>query len=218
MEVRMLDNDGRLGPSTAAYENGQLWLNYQMSLFVGSKQSEMEKKFLKEIGREWWEVLSRLNQSVHEYRYRLAVLSSEERSALQAQENLKNAIMGRLEQEMKEEEFLAAKWRFIDSPIYKNRKPPLTDDLKFVTDSTVRRYYNDALVKTGTVAFRKKWPIPDKNAWGAAWGFFGGLNDDDDFERTFETSQPEQGSVDLQNKKRVVRFVAKSPTATKNIR
>jgi hypothetical protein len=197
VEVRDLSL-GYLGASVAAFQSGQFSVEYQLNLF-GGKPTKGEEKFLNEMGRLWWKTLGYINQAINGYSHRLTVLTPDERYTLRGMEMLKKTMLLRLERDLTGFEYEAAKWKFVDSVIYRNHVVPLPETLHHRADATIRKDYHSAFTKTGATVIREKWPLPDEHNFNYIQHFFGVSED--------TTSTDNEG-----------KFVAESSTRVQQIR
>lgn len=155
MEVRRLVDDSHESELLAVCENGQYLQKMQMDLFGDPSAEEIQ--IIRDQGKIWWKTLGRINQVIE--RSRLLDLTEKEKDIFREQETFKNSVLEMLEREMLEVEFAAAKWKYIDSIKYKNRKAPMPKSIQHFDGSTVRKYYLRAIYKTGEVSIRENWPV-----------------------------------------------------------
>ena len=206
VEVRDLSG-GYLGASVAAFQSGQFAVEYQVNLF-GDKPTKGEEKFLVEMGKLWWKTLGFINKAISGYRHRLTVLTPDERYTLQGMEMLKTTMLQRLESDLTSYEYSAAKWKFVDTVVYRNHTVPLPDTLQHRADATIRKDYHSAFTKTGAMVIREKWPLPDEHNLNYIQHFFGVLEN--------ETSQI--ALLSLVDTDSTNKFVAESSTGMQQIR
>jgi len=160
IEVHLLRSDCETGELLAACQAGRLLQNVQVEFLDVPKKTE--QKFQSGVGKAWWRLLEQFTEGIRGYHYRLTPLTDGERFDLQVKQRFQDQVLNHLREEMTELEFASARWKFVDSVMYKNRVAPLPELLKNYSDSTIRKFYGQAFRKTGGVAIRERWILNGK--------------------------------------------------------
>lgn len=156
IQVRLFESEDVFGELMAACENGQVLQAVQASLFT-TVNSRIEQKIQSDTGRVWWKLLENWTEEITSFRSRLTPKTPEEEEAIKKRENMRDQLLARLKKAMKEEAFLAAKWKFIDRAEYSNREVERPIEIRYKSMSSVRKAYGQAFIQTGRIAIQERW-------------------------------------------------------------